>query len=35
MGELSQRLKNTVAAMVAELSGRELPTRFAQKETDE
>lgn len=35
MGELSHRLKNTVAAMVADLSGRELPTRFADKETDE
>ncbi|MCD1285872.1 MULTISPECIES: lysophospholipid acyltransferase family protein [unclassified Brevibacterium] len=35
MGELSRRLKNTIAAMVADLSRRELPTRFAEKETDE
>ena len=35
MGDLSQRVKNTVAAMVAELSGRELPQRFMSKETGE
>jgi 1-acyl-sn-glycerol-3-phosphate acyltransferase len=35
MGELSQRLKSTIAAMVADLSGRELPQRFEQKETGE
>ena len=35
LGDLSQRVKNTVAAMVAELSGRELPQRFMSKETGE
>ena len=35
MGDLSQRVKNTVAAMVAELSERELPQRFTAKETGE
>ncbi|SDS41382.1 1-acyl-sn-glycerol-3-phosphate acyltransferases [Brevibacterium siliguriense] len=35
MGYLSQRVKNTVAAMVAELSERELPQRFKSKETGE
>lgn len=35
MGKLSHRLKNTIAAMVADLSGRELPTRFATEEKDE
>lgn len=35
MGVLSQRVKNTVAAMVAELSERELPQRFTAKETGE
>jgi 1-acyl-sn-glycerol-3-phosphate acyltransferase len=35
LGELSQRLKNTVAAMVADLSGRQLPERFEEKETGE
>lgn len=35
MGDLSQRVKNTVAAMVSELSGRELPQRFTAKETGE
>ncbi|MGC2940791.1 lysophospholipid acyltransferase family protein [Brevibacterium sp. FAM 24638] len=35
MGELSQRVKNTVAAMVSELSERELPQRFKSKETGE
>ena len=35
MGDLSQRVKNTVAAMVAELSERELPQRFTSKESGE
>ena len=35
MGDLSQRVKNTVAAMVAELSERELPQRFTAKESGE
>jgi 1-acyl-sn-glycerol-3-phosphate acyltransferase len=35
MGKLSKRLKDTIATMVADLSGRELPARFAEKETDE
>ncbi|MCU4297728.1 1-acyl-sn-glycerol-3-phosphate acyltransferase [Brevibacterium permense] len=35
MGDLSHRVKNTVAAMVAELSERELPQRFTAKETGE
>ena len=35
MGDLSQRVKNTVAAMVAGLSERELPQRFTSKESGE
>ncbi|UVI34908.1 lysophospholipid acyltransferase family protein [Brevibacterium spongiae] len=35
MGRLSQRLKNTIARMVSELSRRELPGRFEEKETGE
>ncbi|MGO3023581.1 MAG: lysophospholipid acyltransferase family protein, partial [Brevibacterium sp.] len=35
MGELSQRVRNTVAAMVAELSERELPQRFTAEESGE
>lgn len=35
MGRLSQRLKNTIARMVSELSRRELPQRFEEKETGE